>query len=174
MEVEYNPSRRVTVEDYKLTLKETKNLLECASEEDKPIIKDMITDLEYIIEWLSTGRRPGNKRGIERRSAYQNTRFIDPLIIQRYFRSESPVYKWDEHQQENVIHSWERDQLNCSLSVLTEREKEIYLMNKGYCLENREIAQYLNITESNVSSTLHHADKKILKHISECLICSCR
>ncbi|CAG9608037.1 sigma-70 family RNA polymerase sigma factor [Pseudoneobacillus rhizosphaerae] len=174
LELEYNPSRIATVEDYRLTLKEAKKLLDCAADEDEEIIKGIISDLEYTIEWMSTGRRPGNKRGIERRAAYQNNRLFDPLIIQRYFRSEEPVFSWDQHQKEDIIHSWERDQLDCALSVLTDREKEIFLMNKGHCLQNTEIASLLGVSESNISSTIHHSEKKILNHISECLICSCR
>lgn len=43
---------------------------------------DMISGMEYIIEWLDTGKRPGNKRGIERRATYQRERPMDPLKLQ--------------------------------------------------------------------------------------------
>ncbi|OAO83493.1 putative prophage LambdaBa01 positive control factor Xpf [Anoxybacillus flavithermus] len=58
------------LQEYKQTLKQTKKLLEHAPEQDKTIIRQMIADLEFVIEWLTTGRQPGHKRGIERRAAY--------------------------------------------------------------------------------------------------------
>ncbi|MDR6880357.1 hypothetical protein [Bacillus sp. 3255] len=36
---------------------------------DRRVINEMVSDCEWTIEWLETGRQPGNKRGIERRSA---------------------------------------------------------------------------------------------------------
>ena len=42
-------------------------------EEDKSeheICGGIISDLEYTIEWIETGRRPGAKRDIDRRSVY--------------------------------------------------------------------------------------------------------
>jgi positive control factor len=162
MKLEYNPSRNATVEDYRLTLKETKNLLERAAGEDEEIIKGIISDLEYTIEWMSSGRRPGNKRGIERRAAYQRERPIDPLIIQRYFRSTNEgIYKWDDHQLEDVITISDKKRINQALSVLTEKEKEIYLMSRGHCLTYSQIARYLCISRSSVQSTIERAENKL-------------
>jgi positive control factor len=162
MELTYNPSRFATIEDYKQTLKETKNLLECASDEDEEIIKGIISDLEYTIEWMSSGRRPGNKRGIERRAAYQRERPMDPLIIQRYFRSTNEgFYEWDDHQTEDVITISDKNRINQALSVLTEKEKEIYLMSRGHSLTYSQIARYLCLSRSTVQSTIERAENKL-------------
>lgn len=64
--------------EYKRTLKETKKWykqLEEADEtvltseelKDKKIIRTIITDVEYVIEWLEKGRQPGIRRAIDRR-----------------------------------------------------------------------------------------------------------
>jgi RNA polymerase sigma-70 factor (ECF subfamily) len=162
MELEYNPSRFATVEDYRLTLKETKNLLEKASGEEEDIIKGIISDLEYTIEWMKSGRRPGNKRGIERRAAYQRERPMDPLIIQRYFRSTNEgIYKWDNHVEEDVISISDRLRIDQALTVLTEKEKEIYLMSRGHCLSYSQIARYLCVSRSSVQSTIERAENKL-------------
>lgn len=166
MELTYNPSRLATIQDYKQTLKETKNLLECATDEDEDIIKGIISDLEYIIEWMSTGRRPGNKRGIERRSAYQRERPIDPLIMQRYFRSTEEIqYEWDDHLQEDAVSYSDECRINQALSVLTEKEKEVYLMSRGHCLTYSQIARILCVSRSTVQTMIERAENKLVSSL---------
>jgi positive control factor len=55
---------------------------------------------------MSTGRRPGLRRGIERRAAYQKERPFDPILIQTYFRSMADnCYEWDNRNSEDIISS---------------------------------------------------------------------
>jgi positive control factor len=161
------------LKQYIETLKATRNLLEKADDEDKPIIRGMISDLEFAIEWMSTGRRPGNKRGIERRAAYQREKPFDPLLMQKFFRSSEKVYKWDDHEKEHVITEWDRQRIEDALSVLTDREREVYLMSRGYCLTYSEIANYLCISSSSVQTMVERAERKIKKRINESLFCLC-
>jgi positive control factor len=161
------------LKQYKETLKETKKLLEKASDEDKKIIRGMISDLEFAIEWMTTGRRPGNRRGVERRAAYQREKPFDPLLMQKFFRSNEPVYEWDNHEKEDVITSWDRERIEDALSVLTDREREVYLMSRGYCLTYSEIANYLCISSSSVQTMIERAEKKIKRRINESLFCLC-
>jgi len=160
-------------QEYKQSLKTARKMYHNASEEDKKTIAGMISDLEFSIEWLTTGRRPGQKRGIERRAAYQRERLFDPLLMQKYFRSSEPVYEWDDHERESVITSWDRERIEDALSVLTEREREVYLMSRGYCLTYSEIANYLCISSSSVQTMIERAEKKIKKRIKESLFCLC-
>ena len=161
------------LKQYRESLRLAKKLLEKASDEDKKIIRGMIADLEFVIEWLTTGRRPGHKRGIERRAVYQREKLFDPLLMQKYFRSNKPVYEWDGHERESVITSWDRERIEDALSVLTEREREVYLMSRGYCLTYGEIANYLCISSSSVQTMIERAERKIKKRIKESLFCLC-
>jgi positive control factor len=161
------------IKEYKESLKVTRKMYDNAVDEDKKIIAGMISDLEFAIEWMSTGRRPGNKRGIERRAAYQREKPFDPLLLQKYFRSSEPVYKWDDHEKEHVITEWDRQRIEDALSVLTDREREVYLMSRGYCLTYSEIANYLCISSSSVQTMIERAEKKIKKRIKESLFCLC-
>lgn len=52
------------------------------------------------------------------------------------------------------------------MSLLKEREKEVYLMSRGYYLTYREIARYLKIRVSTVQTMIERADKKIAGHIT--------
>jgi len=56
------------------------------------------------------------------------------------------LYEWDNHHQEHSIGEWEKIRLEDKYLLLTEREKAVYLVFRGYCLTYREITRYLNIT----------------------------
>ncbi|HFK1514987.1 TPA: sigma-70 family RNA polymerase sigma factor [Bacillus cereus] len=163
------------VKSYKHSLRKLKKAQENACEEEKKIFSSMISDVEFTIEWLSTGRRPGNRRGIERRAAYQRERAVDPLLMQRYFRgTDNHIYEWDGHQKEHVIGEWDKIRLEDALSLLTIREKEVYFMSRGHCLTYKEIANYLDLSCSTVQTMIERAEKKIARQIDESLFCICR
>lgn len=162
------------IQQYKEALREARKMRERANEEDKKIISGMISDLEYALEWMRTARQPGNRRGIERRAAYQRERPFDPLLMQQFFRSsEEDVYSWDDHKKEYVITDWDRQRIEDALSVLTAREREVYLMSRGYGVLYKDIAKYLGLTESTIKTNIKRAEKKIAQRINESLFCMC-
>ncbi|MDR6227626.1 hypothetical protein [Desmospora profundinema] len=77
------------------------------------------------LEWMTTGRRPGNRRGIERRAAYQWERPIDPIHLQRYTHQQ--VYQ----QPKCTLSDWEMWRVEDALSNLTKLEREVYMMKVG-------------------------------------------
>jgi positive control factor len=162
------------ITQYKQSLKNVRNLHRLADIKDKKIIAGMISDLEYAIEWMETCRRPGLKRGIERRAAYQRERPFDPLLMQNYFKSmDDNIYSWDDHIQEDGISPWDKLRVDDALSVLSEREKEIYLMSRGYCISYSQIADYLGITKATVQNNIKRAEKKIAGQIHSSLFALC-
>ncbi|MEI2466639.1 sigma-70 family RNA polymerase sigma factor [Niallia taxi] len=118
-------------------------------------------DMEYALSWMKYGHAPGTVRGIERRAVYQNSKIMDPLLMQRFFRSEETEYSWDREEKENSISTSERLDINEVLSILTDKEKEFYLMSKGYSLSCSEIAKKMNVSRQTVNSTIKRAEKKI-------------
>jgi positive control factor len=159
--------------EYKQSLKAAREMYTNASEEDKKIISGMISDIEYAIEWMEKCRMPGNRRGIERRAAYQREKPFDPLMMQKYFRSSEQVYEWDDHEQEDKLSDWDMQRIEDALSVLTEKEKEVYLMSRGHCLSYSQIANYLCISRGAVQKMIERAEKKIAERITESLFCLC-
>ena len=158
------------IEQYKAGLKGLNRMMIHASEEDLKHLKSMESDIRYALEWMRTGKRPGNRRGIERRAAYQREKPVDPLLMQRYFRNtDSDVYSWDDHLQEDAIGYWDKIRIEDALSTLTEREKEIYLMSKGHGLSRSQIAKYLVVSKSTIQDAIERAEKKIQKQISSSL-----
>ena len=152
------------IEEYKQALKSIRLLQATASVEDNKLLGGMASDISYALEWMQTGRRPGNKRGIERRAAYERERPFDPLLMQRYFRSmDDNLYIWDTHIQEDTVSAVDRERIEDALSVLTERE--IYLMSRGNCLSYSQIARYLGIQKTSVQNRIESAERKIARHI---------
>jgi positive control factor len=156
---------------YRDNLSKAIEMLGRATNRDKSLLNGMIRDLQYSIEWMESGRQPGNKRGIERLAAYQRERPFDPLLMQRFFRSRDETYAWDEAANESVISSAEQEMIEDALSVLTAKEKEVYLMSRGHCLSYSQIATYLCISSSSVQTMIERAEKKIAKRRYDSLFC---
>lgn len=157
---------------YNTSLKKLKESRDTATDEDKVVLSSMISDLTYALEWMRTAKQPGTRRGIERRASYQREVPVSPLLMQRYFRnSYEDSYRWDNQLKEDVITVTEREMIEDALSVLTEKEKEVYLMSRGYCLSYDRIASYLDIQKSTVQTMVERAEKKIARRKYESLFC---
>lgn len=155
---------------YKQALRDVRMMYKQASDEDKKTISGMVSDLEYALEWMQTAKCPGVRRGIERRAAYQREKSFDPLMMQRYFRSmDDDPYTMIDRPEESVISESDQYRIEDALSVLTDREKEVYLMSRGHCLSFEKIADMLRITKSSVQTMIERADKKIAQQISQSL-----
>lgn len=157
------------IEQYKQSLSRVRERQKTASGDEFTLLSGMASDLQYSLDWMTTGRQPGLRRGIERRAAYQNERPFDPLIMQRYFRSQEPVYEWDDHLQEDVIGPNDEYRIEDAIADLTNREREIYLMSRGNSLTYSQIATYLNISISTVKTNIKRAENKIEYQISQSL-----
>ncbi|MBT2573712.1 Fis family transcriptional regulator [Bacillus sp. ISL-51] len=157
--------------EYKRTLKQTKKWykqLEEADEaalsaeelKDKKIIRTIITDLEYVTEWLEKGRQPGIRRAIDRRDAYQRMLIKDPRIIESY--SQAMMF-----EPSGSITEEDRIRIREALTLLTDREKEMLLLHKAECFSYERIAALLNVKKSTVQTTIKRALLKIQKQQEE-------
>lgn len=124
---------------------------------ERNVIGGMISDCEYALEWIRTGRRPGSRRGIERRAAYQRIRPTDPLALQSILSRNaagSPV-------QASTISDEDRQRIEHVLSRLTVRERECYEMAIGQGMSYSEIAELTGVTKASVQWFVDSARKKI-------------
>jgi positive control factor len=129
---------------------------------ERQIIGEMLSDTEFVIEWLESGRRPGNKRGIERRAAYEREKLMDPVRMQAFVSRStagSPCNLTD----------WQRFQLEDVLSSLTDRELECYILTHGEGFSFEETARLLKITKSSVQTLVTRAQAKISERVSSSL-----
>jgi positive control factor len=129
---------------------------------ERQIIGEMISDVEYVIEWLETGRRPGNRRGIERQAAYQRERLMDPVRMQAF------VARSTAGSPANLT-EWQLHQIEDALCVLSERERECYVLAHGECFTHSQIADMLGITKSSVDTHIKRAQQKISERVMNSL-----
>lgn len=153
---------QATLGNYRRSLRLAKKAYIKADIDDKKVISGMISDCEYVIEWLSTGRRPGNKRGIERRAAYQREKLVDPLRMQAYVRNATAG-------SPSNLSDWERFQIKDALSRLSERERDCYVLAHGECFSFGEIANLLGIEKGSVQEYIERAQHKISEDLQSSL-----
>lgn len=111
----------------------------------------MVSNLDYAIEWLETGRRPGNKRGVERLAAYQ--REIPTDVIEKYMHPTPPLEVGYTEQE------WNHAEF--ILSMLTDRERECFEMYVVGQSSYREIGELLGINHKTVEENVKRAQNKI-------------
>lgn len=124
---------------------------------DYKILCQMESDLLWSLEWMETGRQPGNRRGIERRAAYQRERPIDPIHFQRY--AMQPLYKQSKH----TLSDFDMWRVEDALSCLSKLERDVYIMSRGYCLSYAEIAGLLGVAKGTVQKMIERAEKKMAR-----------
>lgn len=148
------------IKQYRDSLRNVRNLQLRADLGDRKILSGMASDLQYAIEWMRTGRRPGNRRGVERLAAYQREKPVDPIVLQNYYSAATG--------NSGAISESDRKRIEEALQCLTRLEREIYLMARGQCLSRSEIARLLGVGKGTVNNVLTRADKKLLKHKKIC------
>ncbi|MED2005479.1 sigma factor-like helix-turn-helix DNA-binding protein [Brevibacillus laterosporus] len=154
---EYKETRKKLKKAY-ADLRATETVLDDVTESERRYLSEMISDVEYVIEWLETGRRPESKRGIERRAAYQREKLVDPLRMQAF------VYRGTAGSPCNLT-EWEKEQLEDALCCLSPREKECYILTHGEGFSFEETARFLCISRSSVQTLVTRAQNKIANRV---------
>lgn len=122
---------------------------------DKEKLGSMISDCEYTLEWLETGRRPGSVRGIER--SYQ--RSWDPAWIDSY--SSPNGWYTDRTQFSGELNQQQRFRIEEAMSDLSERERQCFMMYHVDGMSEYDIALELHVGRSTVQKFLERAKAKI-------------
>jgi RNA polymerase sigma factor (sigma-70 family) len=129
-------------------------------------IKEMLSDTNFVIEYLHTGRRPGNMRGIERRSAYQREILVDPMKMQAYVSHSSAGSPTN-------LSEWERMQIEDALSRLSAQERVCYEMKHGEGYSFKYIADQMGLSPSTVENYVLRAQKKVSEQFNCTLVLEC-
>ncbi|WP_232700172.1 sigma factor-like helix-turn-helix DNA-binding protein [Brevibacillus daliensis] len=143
-------------------LSESVKVLDEVALSERKYLSEMISDVEYVIEWLETGRRPGSKRGIERRAAYEREISIDLVRMQAF------VYRGTAGSPCNLT-EWEKFQLEDALACLTARERECYILTHGEGFSFEETARFLCISKSSIQTLVTRAQNKIANCVATSL-----
>lgn len=130
---------------------------------DIKTIKGSISDVSFAIHWMHTGRRPGNRRGIERRAAYQREKLIDPILMQSFVANSTAGSPANITDGDHMLIEW-------ALCALTERERACYEMVHGQGYSLAHAANILGISKSAVQQYVQRAQKKISEDVNCTLV----
>lgn len=152
-------------EEYRKTLRNVektyKNL--DRNHPDKRIYSEMMSSIKYIIFWLENGheKKFGSIDDISKLSYEQRTTYWGDLAEAESF------YRQNKQLADNYIENAESQQNNSKineyLGLLTEREREIFILKYAHSLSFQEVANLLGISKSTVQSLLDRSKKKIVK-----------
>lgn len=127
-----------------------------ADEEDYRIVGEMISDMEFSLEWMKRGRKPETRRGIDKKSAYQRRVLLDMDLFPSIELKPNQTYLNDEQKRILI------DTL-VSFSI---RERQCYLLHMAQGLSLQEIAHELGIKKRTVQQYVDRAKEKIKTKVS--------
>lgn len=128
---------------------------------ERELVIGMIAGCSYVIDWLETGRRPGNRRGLERRAGYQREIPTDPSRLPAIAVRPGSFGREAEAEADADGPEPKRLRLEAALRGLTERERECYVLAHGHGYPYSEIAELLQISKSSVGTYIVRAQRKI-------------
>jgi positive control factor len=130
---------------------ENKKKLTPRDDEDINAIAGMISDLEFALEWMRSGRNPEAKRGVDKTGVYlTDPAILDVLPVPNIIKSVA-----------KEITDFNRELIDDALCTLTSREKDIFFMIKVEGLTYENTADLLGVKKSTVQTHLERAEKKI-------------
>lgn len=123
---------------------------------DFTIVNGMISDMDYSLDWMKKGRRPGNRRGADRQSIYQRTALLDMDLFPSL----------DLTPSERVLTDEEKHKIIDVLIEMSARERQCYLMHMAQGLSYGQISKELEISRRTVQQYVERAKKKVEKFVA--------
>lgn len=130
-----------------------KLLRRTADKLDRSKLTSMISECEFVAEWLESGRMPGDYHGVSR-----NCSPWDPDWINVY---ESPnAYEIDRTENAGLTDQ-QRDKLKRAMFGLSKRELQCYMLHVVDGMSIGAIGLELHLGKSTVQDYIQQAKKKI-------------
>ena len=107
-------------------------------------VSGMLSDMRYALDWMRRGRRPGSRRGAERRDIYRRRELL---------ASAEPLT--DE----------ERQRLIDCVAAMTERELTCWLLHMAHGLTFQEIGDRLGLSRHTVRVFVDRAKAKVRERL---------
>lgn len=124
---------------------------------DREHLGAMIRDVDYVLEWLETGRNPHSRKGAERRYVS----LWDPLWLEQY---NSTRHGPNAAPAPNAgLSEAERQRIAEFMRGLSRRERECYLMHVAEGLSFAQIARVLGVARGTVQNHIRRARVKIYR-----------
>lgn len=136
----------------KRELEKYRNKLLPVDAEESELVSNMISDLQFGINFMHTGRYPGAVRGIDRKAAYQRSIILDTELFPSLFEEVEPESEMSIENKRKLL------DILCRLSA---RERQCYILNAAYQLSYTQIAVELKISKSTVQKFIERARDKV-------------
>ncbi|MDR6225446.1 sigma factor-like helix-turn-helix DNA-binding protein [Desmospora profundinema] len=130
-------------------------------EADRRLLNDMERDLVWVIEWLSNGCQPGNRRGMENRSYDQRE-----VLWSRLSEKAKRKIEWRENLKPAGT-SRSPQWLEQLPKLLSDSEYEAFVAVRGQALSFGRAASLLHCSKSTVQSYVRRAEKKLRQAVAE-------
>lgn len=115
----------------------------------------MIDEMDFVLQWLETGRDPNNYRGADKRGIYQSQSFQSmdfiPDITEQI--EEGPKHLYMSAEEKIIMAD-----IFASLSY---RERQCYILHEAAGMSWSKIAEELGVSKSRVQQAMNRARKKI-------------
>lgn len=114
-------------------------------------VEDMIGDMNFALNWMRSGRRPGSRRGVDQRGVYKRTELVKafPGIV----------------PDVNELTNEEKRKLVDTLMSLSARERQCFLLFVTGGLTYAEIADKLKVSRTSVQKFVERAKSKVQQGI---------
>lgn len=112
-------------------------------EQEYELVSSMIADMQFALYWLKHGRRPGSRKGAEKRNVYQ-------------------IVFWSKVFQDVTANPDLERELIELLCLLSDRERECFLLHMARGLTLAEIADKLKISKRTAQQYVNRAKQKIM------------
>lgn len=121
--------------------------------EEEPVIAGMVSDLDYAIEWMRTGKQPNAvTRGVTTKSAYARRILLNTNIF--------PCLDL-EVEDEKPLSDYKKRIVRLVLGELTERQLTCFLLHVAHMRTHQEIAEELHLKATTVQNHIERAREKI-------------
>lgn len=121
----------------------------------RELLGAMLSECDYVLEWLRTGRRPDSRRGVERR--YERT--WDPAWIDRYHSPSGWTLEREAFSRD--LTDDERFRIEEAMRDLSTRERQCFMMYVVDGMSYGDIAQELHLARGTVQNNVERAREKI-------------
>lgn len=112
----------------------------------------MMSDTQFAIEVMETGRIPGTKWTVARWSKEDRELPVDPQQMARYVQNREPIQTAPE---------WMVKLLEKLMASLTEREKDAYQLVRGQGYSFAQAGRAMGCNKGSVQNFVTRAEKKI-------------
>lgn len=112
----------------------------------------MVSDTQFAIEIMETGKIPGAKWSVARWSKEDREVPVDPQQMARYVQNREPI---------QTAPGWKVKLLKKLMSSLTEREKNAYQLVRGQGYSFAQAGRAMGCKKGSVQIFVRRAEKKI-------------